>query len=90
MNEIFPPTFLIDIDYEGGTSISVVYSQDQQLLGIIQGTWQVSENTHLGLETVSVIYANDVFSYFSMSSDDMTATDMAIEGFKDLIKSAFD
>ncbi|MHA2364840.1 MAG: hypothetical protein ACXAC7_12870 [Candidatus Hodarchaeales archaeon] len=41
--DIWPPTFLWDIAYEDGTSLSLVYSQEKQVIAAVNGTWTTSE-----------------------------------------------
>jgi hypothetical protein len=39
----WPPTFVWDIAFNDNTSISLIYSKDQNVLAAINGTWKASE-----------------------------------------------
>jgi hypothetical protein len=42
-DDLFPPTILFDIVYEDNTTLSLVYSHEEQVLGVLNGTletWQ--------------------------------------------------
>lgn len=41
--DIWPPTFLWDIAYSDGTSLSLVYSQEQRVIAAVNGTWSTSD-----------------------------------------------
>ncbi|MHA2232988.1 MAG: hypothetical protein ACXAB4_10890 [Candidatus Hodarchaeales archaeon] len=41
--DIWPPTFMWDIAYSDGTSLSLVYSQEQHVIAVVNGTWSTSD-----------------------------------------------
>ena len=89
LTAVFPPTILIDIAYEDGTSISIVYSKERKIYGAIDGAWTLSESTHHGLHSVQFFYSSTKFTFFMLTDHLVTSANNAIAGFKDLIVSSF-
>ena len=85
--EIWPPTFMIDIAYEDSTSISVIYSQEYNLLSVVNGTWTLSAYTHHGINTVETSYAYDSAVFFELEDPALVQT--ALQSFANLIYDAF-
>ncbi|MFW9991127.1 MAG: hypothetical protein ACFFD4_03625 [Candidatus Odinarchaeota archaeon] len=50
--DFWPPTFLWDVAYKDNTSISLAYSQEHRVIGIVNGTWTMSK---FGLEGEIVV-----------------------------------
>ncbi|NHJ02963.1 MAG: hypothetical protein EAX86_12575 [Candidatus Heimdallarchaeota archaeon] len=48
--EIWPPNFMIDIAYEDGTSLSLIFSKTHQVLSIHNGTWEFSPHYRYGIQ----------------------------------------
>jgi hypothetical protein len=85
--EIWPPTFLIDIAYEDNTSVSIIYSQEHNLISVVNGTWTLSEYLHHGIYQVIMDYSSDSFLFFPLDDPSLILT--ALENFANLIYTAF-
>ncbi|MHA2364415.1 MAG: hypothetical protein ACXAC7_10690 [Candidatus Hodarchaeales archaeon] len=89
LTSIFPPTFMIEIAFADGNSIGLIFSEEQQILGVINGTWSLSEYSLYGLDRVEMDYSHEKTVYFQLTNSDSVAIVTAIDNFKDLIISIF-
>lgn len=56
IDDIWPPDFLIDIGYEDGTSFSLVYSKEEQVLSFLNGTWELAPFYRYGIQVLMFNY----------------------------------
>ncbi|UCG01260.1 MAG: hypothetical protein JSW11_16790 [Candidatus Heimdallarchaeota archaeon] len=85
--DIFPPSFICDIAYEDGTSLSLIFSKEHSVLSVLNGTWELSQHTHFGINTVNVAYNFDDLVFLPLSDAQLFLT--AIQSFEDLIYETF-
>ncbi|MFX1511474.1 MAG: hypothetical protein ACFFCQ_02705 [Promethearchaeota archaeon] len=62
IDDIFPLTLFMDIAYENGTSLSLVYAKEENVIGIVNGTWEESDGTMWGINIL-------LFSYYYNNND---------------------
>ena len=87
MTDIWPPSFICDIAYEDETSLSLVFSKEHNVLSVVNGTWELSQDTHHGIHTVNVAYNYDDLVFLPISDVQLILT--AIESFEQLIYNTF-
>ncbi|MFW9904748.1 MAG: hypothetical protein ACFFFH_10480 [Candidatus Thorarchaeota archaeon] len=85
--DIWPPSFICDIAYEGGNSLSLIFSQKYSVLSVLNGTWELSQHKHFGINTVMVAYNFDDLVFLPISDVDLFLT--AINSFEQLIYETF-
>lgn len=85
--DIWPPSFICDIAYEDGTSLSLVFSKEHSVLSVLNGTWELSQFTHFGINTVNVAYNYDDLVFLPISDVQLFLT--AIQSFEELIFETF-
>lgn len=85
--DIWPPSFICDIAYEDGTSLSLVFSKEHSVLSVLNGTWELSQHTHFGINTVNVAYNYDDLVFLPISEVQLFLT--AIQSFEELIYETF-
>ena len=87
IDQIFPPSFICDIGYEDHTSLSLVFSSEFKVLGILNGTWQASGHSHHGIDLAIMDYnlGDAVFLEFT----DMQKMIAAIQSFEAFILQTF-
>jgi hypothetical protein len=56
IDQILPISFICDIAYEDNTSLSLVFSSEFKVLGVINGTWEGSGHSHHGIELALMSY----------------------------------
>jgi hypothetical protein len=56
LDDIIPPTFLMDIAYEDGTTFSLAFSKEKMVFGFIQGIWEQTEYHFWGVKIVNFSY----------------------------------
>ena len=54
IGQLLPTSFVCDIAYEDGTSLSLVFSKEHSVLGVVNGTWTASTHNHHGLPMISL------------------------------------
>jgi hypothetical protein len=86
--EIWPPTYLLDIAYDNGSSLSLVFSKEHQILGVLDGTWSLSNHTHHGIPLLNLDYNLDNPIYLPLAN--IAPMLEAIGSFESLIYSLFD
>ncbi|MFW9856757.1 MAG: hypothetical protein ACFFFG_17030 [Candidatus Thorarchaeota archaeon] len=86
--DIWPPTYLMDLAYDNGSSLSLVFSKQHQILGVLDGTWILSNYNHHGIPLLNLDYDLEDPIYLPIS--DVSAMVEAIESFELLIYSLFD
>ncbi|MFW9777438.1 MAG: hypothetical protein ACFFE8_01210 [Candidatus Heimdallarchaeota archaeon] len=87
LTEIWPPTYLMDLAYDNGSSLSLVFSKEHKILGILDGSWSLSNHTHHGIPLLNLDYALDNTIYLPIN--DIGPTMEAIRNFETLIYSVF-
>jgi len=87
LGELLPLTFLIDIAYEDNTSLSVIYSQEHNLVSVVNGTWTLSENLHQGIHQIEMDYSYDSLLFFPLEDPTLILT--ALENFANLLYTTF-
>lgn len=90
LDSVFPPTFMIDIAYTDHSSISLYYSEEKQILGIVNGTWTIAEGSTLyGMPLIEIVYGSQEFVNFQLDVTQTESVNSAIENFKTLIFETF-
>ncbi|MHA1995054.1 MAG: hypothetical protein ACW97Z_10970 [Candidatus Hodarchaeales archaeon] len=56
LDDIIPPTFLMDLAYEDGTTFSLAFSKEKMVFGFIQGIWEQTEHLIWGVQIVKFSY----------------------------------
>jgi hypothetical protein len=87
LGDLLPLTFLIDIAYEDNTSISVIYSQEHNLVSVINGTWTLSEHLFHGINQVEMDYNYDSLLFFPLEDPSLVLT--SLENFATLFYTTF-
>lgn len=87
LGDLLPLTFLIDIAYEDNTSISVIYSQEHNLVSVINGTWTLSEHLFHGINQVEMDYNYDSLLFFPLENPSLVQT--SLENFANLFYTTF-
>jgi len=87
MTDIFPPSFICDIAYEDETSLSLVFSKEHNVLSVVNGTWELTQYTHHGIQVMNVAYNYDDLVFLPISDVQLILT--AIESFEQLIYDTF-
>ncbi|MHA2225966.1 MAG: hypothetical protein ACXAC8_12220 [Candidatus Hodarchaeales archaeon] len=87
IDDFFPPTLLLAISYENGSSISLIFSKEAKVVGVVNGTWTLSEHTHHGAKLPIFDYSLHDAVYLSIN--DLDPLSSAISGFENFIKDAF-
>lgn len=85
--DIWPPTFICDIAYEDGSSLSLMFSKEHQVLSVLNGTWTLSQWQHHGINTLIFNYSYDDLVFLPLS--DMQLFLQALESFENLIYETF-
>jgi hypothetical protein len=85
--DIWPPSFICDIAYDDGTSLSLMFSREYSVLSVLNGTWELSTHTHFGINTVNVGYNYDDLVFLPMSDVQLFLT--AMQSFEELIYETF-
>jgi hypothetical protein len=85
--QIWPPTFICDVAYEDGTSLSLMFSKEHQVLSVLNGTWTLSQWHHYGINSLIFNYSDDDLVFLPLS--DMQLFLQAIESFESLIYATF-
>ncbi|MFX0183835.1 MAG: hypothetical protein ACFE95_12195 [Candidatus Hodarchaeota archaeon] len=85
--DIFPPTLIMDIAYEDNTSISLMFSKTEQVVGVINGTWSLTEYVHHGVQLLELNYTLDDAVYLSLS--DLEPMMTAVSAFENFIYDTF-
>lgn len=87
IDDMWPPDFLIDVAYEDNTSLSLAFSRNNKVLGVINGTWSLTGNFHFGIETLNYNYNYDDMVFLKL--DDIQPFLNAISTFQDFIYDAY-
>ncbi|MFX0206848.1 MAG: hypothetical protein ACFFDT_12750 [Candidatus Hodarchaeota archaeon] len=87
MTDIWPPSFICDIAYEDGTSLSLVFSKEHNVISVVNGTWVLSQYPHHGINGVNVAYNYDDLVFLPISDVQLILT--AIQSFEQLIFETF-
>ncbi|MHA2239786.1 MAG: hypothetical protein ACXAB2_15705 [Candidatus Hodarchaeales archaeon] len=87
IDQLLPPSFICDIAYEDGTSLSLVFSKEHKVLGVINGTWTTSTHSHHGLPLISLSHYFDDAAYLEFPDSSKMIT--AIQSFEDFILQTF-
>lgn len=85
--QIWPPSFICDIAYEDGSSLSLMFSKDHQVLSVLNGTWELSQWKHHGINVISFNYSYDDLVFLPIS--DLYQMLEAIQSFENLIYATF-
>jgi len=85
--DIFPPTLIMDIAYEDNTSISLAFSKTAQVVGVINGTWSLTDHVHHGVQLLELNYTLDDAVYLSLS--DLEPMMTAVSAFENFIYDTF-
>ncbi len=85
--QIWPPTFICDIAYENGSSLSLMFSEEHQVLSVLNGTWTLSQWQHHGINALIFNYSYDDLVFLPLS--DMQLFLQALESFETLIYETF-
>jgi hypothetical protein len=85
--DILPPSFICDIAYEGGNSLSLIFSKEHSVLSVLNGTWELSQHKHFGINTVMVAYNYDDLVFLPISDSELFLT--GIHSFEQLIYETF-
>jgi hypothetical protein len=56
LNDVFPPSFLMDIAYEDGTAFSLAFSVEKSAISFIQGIWVQTEYYFRGVRIIDLSY----------------------------------
>ncbi len=95
LNSVFPSTFMIDIAYSDNSSISLIFSKEQRVLGVINGTWQYDlyynwgfDNVHWGVEFPYFMYENTQLVFFNLTDDEVSIINGIIENLQALVTTA--
>ena len=87
IEQLLPTSFICDIAYEDGTSLSLVFSTEHEVLGVVNGTWTATTHTHHGLPTISLSHYVDDAAYLEFP--DLGKMISAIESFEEFIYQTF-
>ncbi|MFX0173300.1 MAG: hypothetical protein ACFE9L_15510 [Candidatus Hodarchaeota archaeon] len=85
--DIIPPTLIMDIAYEDNTSISLVFSKTAKVVGVINGTWTLTDHFHHGVQLLVLDYILSDAVYLSLSNLEPMFT--AISTFENFIYDSF-
>ncbi len=87
LDDIFPPSFLMDIAYEDGTTLSLAFSVEKKVISFIQGIWTETEYLFRGVRVISFSYNiyNAQYLDFTNSQDIFNG----LESLEELIFSVF-
>ncbi|MFX0084637.1 MAG: hypothetical protein ACFFAU_03105 [Candidatus Hodarchaeota archaeon] len=85
--QIWPPTFLCDIAYEDGTSLSIWFSKEHNVISILNGTWQLSPFDLHGITALIFDYSLDDLVFLPVSDIQLILT--AIQSVENLIYETF-
>ncbi|MHA1228822.1 MAG: hypothetical protein ACTSR2_09665 [Candidatus Hodarchaeales archaeon] len=87
INDIWPPTFLIDIAYDNGSSLSIVYSKEHNMLSVVNGTWTLSSFEHFGIKAIDVIMDYQSLVFFPLTDSSLMVK--ALQDFANYIYGLF-
>ena len=85
--QIWPPSFICDIAYEDGSSLSLMFSKEHQVLSVLNGTWELSQWEHHGINVLIFNYSYDDLVFLPISNMDIMLE--AIQSFENLIYGTF-
>ena len=85
--QIWPPSFICDIAYEDGSSLSLMFSKEHQVLSVLNGTWELSQWEHHGINLLLFNYSYDDLVFLPISNVDQMIE--AIQSFENLIYGTF-
>lgn len=85
--DIFPPTLIMDIAYEDNTSISLMFSKTAKVVGVVNGTWSLTDHVHHGVQLLELNYTLDDAVYLSLS--DLEPMMTAVSAFENFIYDTF-
>ncbi|MFX0150410.1 MAG: hypothetical protein ACFFAJ_06495 [Candidatus Hodarchaeota archaeon] len=85
--DIIPPTLIMDIAYEDNTSVALVFSKTAKVVGVINGTWTLTDYFHHGVQLLVLDYSLSDAVYLSLSDLEPMLT--AISAFEDFIYDSF-
>ena len=95
LQDVFPPTFMIDIAYSDNNSISLVYSAELSVLGVLNGTWQYDlyyewgfDNTHWGVEFPYFQYDSNEMIFFQLTDSQKDQINLILENLEALVIAA--
>ncbi|WP_455139497.1 hypothetical protein [Candidatus Hodarchaeum mangrovi] len=86
LGDIWPPTFMIELAYENGSSLSIIYSKPYSLISVVNGTWTLSEFEHHGIRHVELEYRDD---YLFLPFTDHSRITSALNALGDFIYELF-
>ncbi|MFW9915637.1 MAG: hypothetical protein ACFFGZ_08490 [Candidatus Thorarchaeota archaeon] len=95
LDDIWPATFLWDIAYSDGTSLSLIYSQEYHVIAAINGTWIMGQIDLLGKTVPFPYFQYDENHYDSMSFLELDRTTeipvtAATQSYIDMTVGAFE
>lgn len=95
LDDVLPVTFLWDIAYSDGTSLSLIYSQEYHVIAAINGTWIMGEMDLLGNKVPFPYFQYDENHYDSMNFLELDRTTeipvtAALQSYIDMTVSAFE
>ncbi len=70
INELFPPTFSINVALDNGSGYGIVLSREEMVLGIVKGQW--SENNNSLSDGVAIEFTfTQNYAFYSISPDEL-------------------
>ncbi|MHA1975002.1 MAG: hypothetical protein ACTSW1_18575 [Candidatus Hodarchaeales archaeon] len=85
--EIWPPTFMIDIAYDNGSALSIVYSKEHDMLSVVNGTWVLSEHENFGIRVIDVTMDYNSLVFFPLKDTSLMLK--ALQDFANYIYGVF-
>ena len=91
-DNIWPPTFLWDIAYIDGSSLSLIYSREYHVIAAINGTWTRSGDMYLGVMFPNFSYSTHSYetAYFVLGTASEALIESVIIDFQNMITGAFE
>jgi hypothetical protein len=67
IDDMWPPSFLMDIAYVDGSSFSIAFSQQYSVLGFFEGNWTQTEWDFWGVKVIQFSYNTDNFTFLDIT-----------------------
>ncbi len=82
--DVFPPTFMVDMALDDNTSLSLVFSAEHKVLGVVNGTWKQSSFERWGVE-FPVFTLDSAPVFFTLTDSQVSRVLSIIQNFEALI-----